>query len=71
MTKDEIKKAIYRTKPLAHMLYIKTTGIHYRATLELPSPPRWVFFKVPLEDLGEAEWNATMPSQLLIRYLID
>lgn len=67
--RDEVKKIIYRVKPEATLLYIKTNGIHYRAQLEFP--PRWVFFKVPLEDLGEAEWLATMPAQLLLRYLID
>lgn len=67
--RDEIKKDIYRTKPVAELLYINKDGIHYKAHV-------WesaynIFFRVPLNDLGEAKWSANMPAQLLLRYLIN
>lgn len=76
MTKDQIKKALYREKPEAKLLYIKKNGIHYRTFINvmvsenITEETASVFFKVPLEDLGDAEWLASMPSQLLLRYLI-
>lgn len=66
-TRKEIEKLIRKEKPVASLLYIKKNGIHYRAYLGAVP----VFFKVPLNDLGDAEWLAAMPSQLLIRHLID
>lgn len=68
MTTDEIKKAIYREKPEAHLRHIKKTGIIYEAEIEFGPYP--IVFQVSLEDLGEAEWKERMPSQLLLRYLI-
>lgn len=67
--RDEIKKALYKSKPEAWLLYIKKNGIHYRTFLD--KTQKWIFFKVPLDDLGEGEWLTSMPAQLLLRYLID
>jgi hypothetical protein len=68
MKTDDIKKAIYKEKPIAILRYIKKTGILYEAEIEFGPHP--VLFQVPISDLGEAEWKIRMPSQLLLRYLI-
>lgn len=69
MTTNEIKRAIYKEKPEAILLYIKKNGIHYEAEIDFGPHP--IVFRVPLYDLGDAEWKNRMPSQLLIRYLIN
>lgn len=69
MIKDEIKKDIYKEKPVAKLIDISKEGIYYRA--HVLSNAYDVYFKVPLQDLGDAKWYSTMPSQLLLRYLID
>lgn len=67
--KIEIEKLIRGAKPKAKFMYANKFGLYYKATLgDVP-----VFFKVPLAEVSESvtKFEDYMPSQLLIRYLID
>lgn len=77
---NEIKKSLYREKPVANIEQIKKDGIFYSCKFNvvvetLESRKRVVnmdvFFCVPLDDIGEAIFLNEMPAQLLIRYLIS
>lgn len=69
-TKTEIQKIIRKEKPLARLMNVKKDGIYYTARLGDEQAAVPVFFKVPLDDIGDAKFEALMPSQLLIKHLI-
>lgn len=70
--KNEIKKALYKEKPIAIRAFIvpdKTTGEifhHYRTKLKDGTQ---VKFKVPTHDMGNFVFDYKMASQLLIRWM--
>jgi hypothetical protein len=77
MELNEIKKNLYKSKPSANIVHIRKDGILYstqiigdktigndRATYE------YIYFNVPLSDMGETAFLASMPAQLLIRYIM-
>lgn len=72
MTTNEIKKALYKEKPLAwsNAELIKTaTGERvskaYKCTTSLGDH----YFEVPFSEMGETTFEDEMPAQLLIRWL--
>lgn len=69
MTKEEIKKAIYKQKPLAALQHIKKGIITYTALLEEADDSLIIYFMVPIDDIGDATFSAFMDAKLLIRYL--
>jgi hypothetical protein len=80
---NEIKKALYKQKPLAkfehcmkdarglHLLYsceiIDETDSRYEPYF---AAVKTLFFRVPVEDIQDAVFDAGMHAQLLIRYLV-
>jgi hypothetical protein len=71
MDKNEIKKALYKEKPIARRVGVcENQAIDYEATTSLG-----IFeFRIPLEDRKKpdgsfTEFEETMPAQLLIRWL--
>ncbi len=69
ITKAEIKKTLYRTKPDAKLIHIGKDGLYYKT--HVLEDAYDLFFLVPLNDMGDAKWFPFMPAQLLLRYLID
>ncbi len=67
MDKDEIKKALYRQKPIARITMIRKGTAHYSAILDDETEIR---FEVPVNDMGDADFFPTMDAKLLIRYLV-
>ena len=84
MTLTEIKKSLYRQKPLAkfehcmndhrgmHLLYscqienaLDTEYLPYSNVLKT------VFFRVPIDDIQDAIFDAAMAAQLLVRYIVQ
>lgn len=68
---NEIKKALYKQKPLAHRFFTGKFQHQYSAQVELIegcSKFKCVF-TVPVSDMGETEFTDSLPAQLLIRYL--
>ncbi len=64
MTQTEIKKAIYKEKPIAKRTKLDH-GYHYIALLSTQA----VEFFIPFKEMGMTPFDAEMPSQLLIRWI--
>lgn len=67
MTNTEIKKELYKQKPDATLRYIRTGVAYYYADLE----QQRVYFEVPVNDMGEADFTWNMDAKLLIRWLVN
>jgi len=67
MDKNELKKVIYKTQPIAILLNVRKDGLSYAASVD----NKIVKFFIPYDEIGEVVWFAEMPAKLLIRYLID
>lgn len=61
----EIKKALYRQKPMAKMMYIRKEKAFYEAELE----EQKIFFEIPVIDMGDADFYTEMDAKLLIRWI--
>ena len=67
MTTNEIKKALYKEKPTAHMDYV-TNGAVWYTTLAAGLE---VYFKVPMNETYGGTFYPTMPAQQLIRWIYE
>lgn len=66
MELNEIKKALYKQKPIAYLRHTLSNGSKtYGATFE----NGYVRFFVPVEEMGDTVFGEEMPSQLLIRWI--
>lgn len=65
MTKDEIKKTLYKEKPIAEKGSKSSMYQYYGATLSIGMH---VQFSVPLSEMGAL--SDSEPAQLLIRWLV-
>lgn len=65
MEKNEIKKALYKEKPVAKLIEFGKENV-YIAEL---SNGMEIKFIVPVSDMGETLFGKTMEAQLLIRWL--
>lgn len=66
MLQNEIKKALYLLNPKAHIVAVRKTGIHY-LTHVLDQDLRFV---VPLEEIGDGIFTASIDAKLLARYMV-
>lgn len=67
---NEIKKALYKKKPLAHRFFTGKFQHQYRCIITTNDDREFqVKFTVPVSDMGETEFTDSLPAQLLIRYL--
>jgi hypothetical protein len=68
MILNEIKKALYKEKPLANRYQGTIDQAYYRSRL---NNGETIWFKVPIADMGDtAYFKPVMPAQLLIRYIV-
>jgi hypothetical protein len=65
--RNDIKKELYRQKPIAEVWHKNSTDYYYSAYLYGGAK---IDFKVPVSDMGEKLFDNEMPAQLLIRYII-
>lgn len=71
MEKNEIKKELYRKKPMATLKFIKKGVAHYFTVLNINRiDSEYVRFEVPVNDMGDADFYPRMDAKLLIRYLV-
>lgn len=71
MELNEIKKALYKQKPVASLIYIKKNIAYYTATIVHENRSTSVVrFEIPVDDMGEAEFSTLMDAKLLIRWII-
>ena len=68
MTKNEIKKALYKHNPVAYLKMIRKGVAYYEAMLHNVIEIR---FEVPISDMGDADFLDHMDSKLLNRWIVD
>lgn len=73
MTKNEIKKAIYKQKPKATFEKIRLNNAYYTAYIETPSGEhsRCIRFEIPVSDMGDADFLPVMEGKLLNRWIVE
>lgn len=62
---NAVKKHFYKTSPVAEFRSVNKSGITYVSDDNLYS----IIFIVPLDDIGDATFENTMPAKHLIRYI--
>jgi hypothetical protein len=69
MTLIEIKKELYKQKPIATFDKIRKSVAYYSTVLT----PQLVVvnFEIPVADMGDADFTFDMPAQLLNRWIIE
>ena len=76
MEKNEIKKLLYKQNPKANLDYIRKgiayywTVISTEKTEEKLSESRQVFFEIPINDMGDADFLSQMDSKHLNRWIV-
>lgn len=66
MTKNDVKKELYKQNPKAALLLVDKDGVHYEGSLK---NGQVLYFSVPFNDLGDAKFYAEMDAKYLIRWL--
>lgn len=66
MTLNEIKKSLYKQKPIAHKLH--TGPFNYEYYCILDNKER-VYFSVPMTEMGQYVFQEQEPAQHLIRWI--
>jgi hypothetical protein len=65
MNVTEIKKEMYKQKPEARIQYIRKGFAYYYSDLENDR----VYFKIPISDMGDADFLPSMDGKHLLRWL--
>lgn len=68
MTKNEIKKALYRQKPTAQLEKIRKGVAHYYTQL---IEGDFISFEIPVNDMGDSDLFSEMDAKLLIRWIVE
>ena len=75
ITTVEIKKALYKQKPIAKFHCIIGTTLYYKTTVRDDSqqfPPSYtVDFAIPVDEIGDAVFYNEMDGKLLGRYIVE
>lgn len=66
MTLNEIKKSLLKDNPQARLSYIRKGSAFYYADLAVQR----VYFLVPVNDMGDADFGAVMDSKSLLRWIV-
>lgn len=75
MTLTEIKKELYKQKPVAHFISCFKDGLTYETKFIINADTNLkenvsCYFRVPFTDIGDAIFHPQMSAQLLIRYIV-
>jgi hypothetical protein len=65
---NDIKKTLYKEKPIAKLDVIRLGNVYYQTTLNNGLNIR---FCIPVNDMGDADFYSEMDAKLLIRWLIN
>lgn len=77
MTNTEIKKALYKQKPKAELTHIRKGVAYYRTDLDIYKEGdenaynQPIFFEVPVDDMGDADFKSEMDAKLLNRWIVE
>ncbi len=70
MEKNEIKKALYKQNPKATFKFIRKGVAYYLTIIESENyEPVEIRFEVPVLDMGDADFEYSMDSKYLIRWI--
>jgi hypothetical protein len=69
LTLNDIKKYLYKNKPIAALKNVTADGIWYSCDIEISTTTYEVLFCVPLNEIGDTIFERQMPAQLLNRYI--
>lgn len=70
MKKEEIKKELYKQKPIAHLRYIRKGIAYYLCQIESDGDGVTVHFEIPIADMGDADFTTEMDAKLLNRWIV-
>jgi|TARA_R110000824_G_scaffold106610_10_gene252065 hypothetical protein len=68
MTTIEIKKALYKQKPMANLTMIRIGVAYYTTMLDGGAI---VSFEIPISDMGSTDFFPTMEGKLLNRWIVN
>jgi hypothetical protein len=68
MELNDIKKELYKQKPWAYFSYIREGIAYYYTNINQADVPT-INFEIPVSDMGNADFEAVMSAQLLIRWI--
>lgn len=75
MTTTEIKKLLYKQKPIAELLCIRKGVAYYDAKISVESEPiiiyKTIFFEIPVSDMGDADFTPQIEAQHLNRWIVN
>lgn len=72
MNKNEIKKALYKQKPIAKLLFIRIGVAYYSTTInDVDGNEYSVQFQVPVDDMGDTDYLVEMDGKLMGRYIAE
>lgn len=73
MNLTEIKKELYKQKPVADLIYIRKGIAYYDTKIKIQEEPiikyKTIFFEIPVNDMGDADFTSVMDGKLLIRWI--
>ena len=71
MEKNEIKKALYKQNPQAVFKLIRKGVAYYLTIIESENyEPVEIRFEIPVSDMGDADFEHSMDSKYLIRWIV-
>lgn len=71
METNEIKKLLYKQSPNAALDRIRKGVAYYVANLNITeSTTTYVYFEVPIDDMGDTDFYKNMEAKHLIRWMI-
>lgn len=68
MNKNEIKKALYKQKPMAELISVGFGRAYYNTLLDNGVMVR---FEVPVDDMGDTMFHLGMEAQHLNRWIVE
>ena len=71
MEKNDIKKALYKQKPIAKLEFIRAGVAYYSTIIDNEGEDFKVIFQVPVTDTGDAAFYVEMDAKLLNRYISE
>jgi len=74
MELNEIKKLLYKTKPDAELINIRSGIAYYQTHMSIKKDDgheynETIRHEVPISDMGTADFYPVMPARLLIRWI--
>ncbi len=71
MDLNDVKKALYKQKPMAKLLYVRKGDVLYQCTLTNNEDEfENIHFNIPVSDMGDSDFLPEMEAKLLARWIV-